>query len=141
MGPVTMNSQEKIKISATHWKKMREHVASLAPEEACGLAAGLNGVVLEVYPITNLLHSPVRYRMEPQEQFKVLQEIDRLGWELLAIYHSHPEGPAFPSPTDIAEAYYPEAIYIIWSPDGGTWSGRGFKIDNHQLGQAVIEQA
>ena len=35
--------------------------------------------------------------------------------ELLAIYHSHPQGPAHPSPTDIAQAYYPDVVQIIVS--------------------------
>ncbi len=35
--------------------------------------------------------------------------------ELVAIYHSHPQGAAYPSPTDIAQAYYPDTVQIIVS--------------------------
>lgn len=35
--------------------------------------------------------------------------------ELIAIYHSHPQGPPHPSPTDIAQAYYPDAVQLIVS--------------------------
>jgi proteasome lid subunit RPN8/RPN11 len=42
-------------------------------------------------------------------------EWEDAGLELLAIYHSHPQGPEGPSETDIAMATYPEATYIIIS--------------------------
>ena len=84
--------------------------------------------MIVVHPVTNILHSPVRYRMDPQEQLRAFQEIDEAGLELLAIYHSHPNGPEEPSPTDIAEAYYPEVVYLIWSLASGNWQCRGFKI-------------
>jgi proteasome lid subunit RPN8/RPN11 len=111
------------------WEQMRVDVARHAPEEACGILAGGGREVLAVYPITNQLHSPVRYLMEPHEQLKAFQLIEAQGWELLAIYHSHPHGPEEPSPTDIAEAYYPEAVYLIWSRSQAGWRCRGFRIE------------
>jgi proteasome lid subunit RPN8/RPN11 len=33
--------------------------------------------------------------------------------EVVAIYHSHPQGEAIPSERDIAEATWPDAVYII----------------------------
>ena len=46
------------------------------------------------------------------EAFKASRDFDR---ELVAIYHSHPRSPAYPSPTDRAEAYWPEAAYVLVS--------------------------
>jgi proteasome lid subunit RPN8/RPN11 len=34
---------------------------------------------------------------------------------LIAIFHSHPHGPAEPSKTDIERAYYPEVAHLIVS--------------------------
>jgi proteasome lid subunit RPN8/RPN11 len=48
--------------------------------------------------------------------------------ELIGIYHSHPHGPDEPSPTDVNEAYYPEAIHLIWSQRTGKWQCRAFMI-------------
>ena len=62
---------------------------------------------------TNVLHSAVRYRIDPAEQLAGLQPDRRSGLELVGIYHSHPNGPDGLA-TDIAEAYYPEAVYLIW---------------------------
>jgi proteasome lid subunit RPN8/RPN11 len=85
------------------------------PNEACGLLGGVAGRVLQVYPATNALHSPVEYVMDARQQISAFLDIEARGWELAGIYHSHPAGPPRPSPTDIARAYYPEAAYLILS--------------------------
>lgn len=118
-------------------QQMRNAVAMLAPEEACGLLSGRNeaGVyrVTAVIPVANELRSPVRYRMEPQAQIDAFNQIDAQGLELVGIYHSHPAGPPNPSPTDIAEAYYPETVYLIWSALADGWGCRAFLIQDRQV--------
>lgn len=54
--------------------------------------------------------------------------IEGLGLDLVGIYHSHPSGPPGPSPTDFADAAYPEAAYLIWFPGGGGWACRAFDL-------------
>jgi proteasome lid subunit RPN8/RPN11 len=119
-----------LKIRSEHWEKMRAAVAREVPREACGLVAGKDRISIEVIPVANALRSPVRFRMEPAEQLDALNRIDEMGWDLLAIYHSHPNGPPFPSETDIAEAFYPEAISLILSRSDTDWSCRGYIIRN-----------
>lgn len=111
---------------------MLAHVIACLPEEACGLLVGKGDQVEQVVAVTNALHSPVRYRMEAQEQLEWLMWLDENHKELLAIFHSHPHGAAEPSETDLAEYYYPEAVMIIWSPVGGHWEMRGFRIEAQQ---------
>ena len=36
------------------------------------------------------------------------------GWELLAIYHSHPDSVAYPSKRDIGIAYWPDSTEPIY---------------------------
>jgi proteasome lid subunit RPN8/RPN11 len=121
-----------IHISHQDWEIMRSDVARRAPEEACGLLAGRRAgttcQVTIVFPMTNLLHSATRYRLDPAEQLAVFDQIDSLGLELVGIYHSHPAGPDHASPTDIAEAYYPEAVYLIWFVRDGEWACNAFTI-------------
>ncbi len=118
-------------------QQMRRDVARRAPEEACGLLSGQNeaGVyrVVEVIPTTNELHSPVRYRIDANEQIAAFNQIDDQGLELVGIYHSHPAGPPGPSPTDIAEAFYPEAAYLIWSAPAGEWFCHAFLIQDQRV--------
>lgn len=115
-----------------HVQAMLEHVLACLPEEACGLLIGADNQVEQVAAVTNALHSTVRYRMDPQEQYNWLMWMDEHHQELLAIFHSHPAGPAVPSETDLKEYYYPDAVMIIWSPVGGHWEMRGFKVEDQQ---------
>ena len=121
------------------WEAMRRDVQARLPCEACGLVGGLHRRGLQIFPITNALHSPVRFRMDPQEQVRVLLDLEKRGWDLLAIYHSHPNGPDHPSPTDLAEAAYPEAAILIWTHATGDWSCRGYVIDQDQFYEIPIQ--
>ena len=66
--------------------------------------------------VANAAASPLRYEMDPQEQYDALKEIEDGGDELLAIYHSHTKSAAYPSQTDVNQAVaWPDQIYVIVS--------------------------
>jgi proteasome lid subunit RPN8/RPN11 len=99
---------------------MVAHLRAAAPCEGCGLlattrAAAGTAVVRRFYPGTNLDASPTRYTMDPVEVISALIDMEARGWELGAIVHSHLTTPPTPSPTDLREAYYPEALMLIVS--------------------------
>jgi proteasome lid subunit RPN8/RPN11 len=129
---------ESLTLSFELWEEMRRHVAETAPEEACGLVGGKVNRGFQIFPITNLLHSPVRYRMAPEEQLQAFIQMEDTSLELLAIYHSHPLGPDRPSITDVTESYYPEAIYLIWSVGPAGWNCQGFTIRAGEVQTAAI---
>ncbi len=130
----TLRRPKELEISRQHWNEMHDDVEQKKPEEACGLLAGTfsqeSFATMRVIPMVNVLHSPVGYRLDPQEQLDAFIQIEEKGWELAGIYHSHPQGPEEPSPTDIREAYYPEAVYLIWCNLTGDWTCRGFLIQD-----------
>lgn len=128
MAELAISKNRFLRLTREQWEQMRLAVIRLAPEEACGVLLGNAERVVEIIPVTNILHSPVRFRMDPREQLNAFARMDELGLELIAIYHSHPAGPANPSATDIAQAYYPDAIQLIWYPSGSEWKCRGFLI-------------
>lgn len=137
---------EKLVLNEAHWQTMLDHARTQAPEEACGLVGGqpLHGhpgvwICTAVLTVTNMLHSPVRYRMAPEEQLAAFEFFDRNGWELAAIFHSHPQGPGAPSPTDMAEAYYPEAAYLIWFQESGRWDCRAYRIKDGEVWTVALE--
>jgi proteasome lid subunit RPN8/RPN11 len=129
----------KILLFQEHWDQMRADVIDRAPLEACGLIAGRDNRSLKVFTITNSLQSPIRFKLDPQEQLDALLSIEEYGWDLLAIYHSHPTGPPYPSPTDISESAYPEAVNLIWYPHQGDWSCRGYSIRAGSVTEILLE--
>ncbi len=118
---------------------MLEHVRAAQPEEACGILAGSGCAVTRVIAITNSLHSPVRYRMDAQEQLDALLWLEDNQQEMLAIYHSHPAGPPHPSATDIAEFAYPPALTLIWSPGEAGWQLRAFAIEGDRVREVRVQ--
>jgi proteasome lid subunit RPN8/RPN11 len=107
--------EAKVVIGETDYEAMLAHLQDVYPLEGCGLLAGKASIVSRLYRIENILASPYRYEMDPRQQLQAFQELENAGMELLAIYHSHPAGPEEPSVTDIARAYYPNAVQIIVS--------------------------
>lgn len=118
---------------------MIAHVAGLAPLEACGFLAGVNGESTAVLPVSNVLASPLQYRMDPGEQLQAMISIEENGWEILGIFHSHPTGPAVPSTTDIKEAFYPDSVYLILAPEGERWVCQAYSIDEMGVSAVKIE--
>ena len=129
-----------LKLRRMHWQMMLDDITERNSEESCGLVAGVDQTSFGVFPVTNILHSPVRYQMDPEQQLKCFNQIDKNQWEILAIYHSHPQGLHGPSPIDIAEASYPGVIYLIWSQTSGEWNCQGYLIDKGLVEKVEIIQ-
>ncbi len=127
-------------LSQSNIDEMIRHVEEQAPFEACGLLAGKNDRVEKVILIRNQAQSPVRFVMDPYEQLEAFGWIESHGLDLLGIFHSHPAGPEIVSPTDIAEAAY-DVVHIIWSRPNGSWTARGFWIENGQAAEVNLRQA
>lgn len=131
---------DEIHLPASLHGEMIRHVADQYPEEACGLLAGFmdgrTGRATRIFPVENTLHSPVAYEMEPLAQIQTMIAIELAGLDLVGIYHSHPSGPAAPSRSDAAQAYYPDAAQIIVSlSDRARPSARAFLIREGQVGE------
>ena len=119
---------------------MLAHVQAGLPNEACGLLGGPQGKVERVYGVENVYRSPVAYYMDPAAQVEAMVEIEAAGWDVCGIFHSHPAGPPVPSATDVAQALYAEAVYVIVAPDGaGGWQMRGFEIDSGHVREVPLE--
>ncbi len=108
------------------WGDVVAHLSGALPNEACGFLAGRSNVVTRVYPVENALQSPTAYRMDPVSQILAMRAIDEAGLDLIGIYHSHPQGPLAPSPTDLREAAYPDVRYVICAPRDDGWDARAF---------------
>lgn len=96
-----------------------EHLRSALPSEGCGLLATVRSdgdrLAVRFFPGDNIDRSATRYTMDPRQVMTAMVEMERAGWRLGAIAHSHPATPAVPSATDAREAYYPDAWLLIVS--------------------------
>lgn len=118
------------------------HAREEAPNECCGMVGVVDGRARTVYRAENAEASPLRYSLHPQDQLRIMNEIEAAGEELGAIYHSHTKSPPYPSQTDVNLAFYPDAAYLIVSvvdpehPELRAFTIRDGEIDEREL---VIE--
>jgi proteasome lid subunit RPN8/RPN11 len=124
-----MMNMPRLVMDARLLDEMTAHTQVCLPEEACGLLGGKENRLSCFYPVENRLHSPVRFQMEPQQQWQAFIALEQAGLELLAIMHSHPTGPQAPSPTDLAEFTYPGVYYLIVSPGDYGWQVKAWQIE------------
>jgi proteasome lid subunit RPN8/RPN11 len=126
-----------------HWAEMETDARAREPEEACGLVAGIGTRAELVIPVTNALHSPSRFRMDPMDELRALTLAEEKGLDILAVYHSHPAGPSQPSATDHEELTIPGIIYLIWYKDSNQWCCRGFlmvsQVESSEVPIRIVE--
>lgn len=103
-----------LRIKKEIYEEMLTHCINCLPYEACGILAGRDNLVTELYKIKNIESSSVSYFMEPKEQLKAMKDIRQKCLEMVAIFHSHPFGSACPSQKDLELAFY-DIYYIIVS--------------------------
>jgi proteasome lid subunit RPN8/RPN11 len=109
------------------------------PNEACGVAGGRPGEIVRLYPLTNVSASHERYTVDVDEQMDAYRAMADDDLECVAVFHSHPATPARPSRTDIAEAYDPDALYVIVSFAAEAPSVRAFTIRDGSVSETTIE--
>ncbi len=128
-----------MKIPQAIYDELLEHARVDAPNECCGMIGGRDGTATTVYRATNAEGSPLRYNLDPQDQFRIMSEMEERGEDLAGIYHSHTRSPAYPSQTDINLAAYPDAVYLIVSLAEGETPLRGFWIRDGEVTEAELE--
>lgn len=127
-------------ISAEIIQQLVDHARREDPNEACGVIIGDRcaadgGRPLRFMATRNKAASPYLYEIHPDDLLRLTIETDDADEVFWAIVHSHTHTPARPSPTDIRQALYPDALYILVSlspdeadPSGGTPSVRAWRI-------------
>lgn len=120
-----------------------------APYETCGMLGGREGRAFQIYPIPNIAPNRIKnYYMDGAAQIAAMQDMDARGYDILAIYHSHPASPPYPSPTDVRDAFdpdlgeprYPGTVYLLISlmdPDAPIV--RAFRLDGPTVTELELE--
>ena len=123
-----------IRLRREHLEAMIAHAREAAPAECCGLVGGFSGTADSLYRLRNVTTEPeVRYEAAPEDLFAAQRQMRERGEKLLAIYHSHPRA-ADPSPseTDVRQAFYPSATYLIIGLGGTRPVIKAFNISERE---------
>jgi len=86
-----------------------------APNECCGVLGGRDGRVEKLFRAVNAEKSADLYNVDSDDLLRIRRECDAKGWDFVGIYHSHTHTEAYPSPTDVRLAAWPESVHIIVS--------------------------
>ncbi|MPZ53453.1 MAG: hypothetical protein GEU79_12100 [Acidimicrobiia bacterium] len=102
-----------IDLPAVAFDDMIAHAQANLPNEACGLVALSDNKVQRVYCVENVTPSPDTFTVDPVAHHDAIRDADAMGWEVGGSFHSHPNGNAEPSQTDVAKSPGSEWLHII----------------------------
>ena len=117
-----------------------DHAIRDAPRECCGIIAGRDGVPMQLYETRNVAAGNRLYEIDPAQLIDLeFRELPEHGSEIVAIYHSHPASPAYPSATDVELAFWPDAVFLICSlADRDRPEIRGFRIRDGAIDEVAL---
>jgi proteasome lid subunit RPN8/RPN11 len=135
-----------MRISRALLDEIVAHARADAPNECCGMIASRDGEAVAVHRATNTAASPLRYIMDPNEQYRIQDAIESAGLDLGGIYHSHTRSDPIPSQTDInlsalpgtSLPSFPGTLYMIVGvrdaePDVRLWEIAGGEYTRREL--------
>ena len=101
--------------------EIRSHGAETYPNECCGALIASGDTIVEAFRLPNTTSEGARRRflIGPDDYRMAEARARERRGTLAGFYHSHPDHPARPSQTDLAQAW-PNMTYIIVSVREGT---------------------
>ena len=114
------------------------------PNEACGLLLGkrqgANVHIASVHVSRNLADTPrTRFEVDPQLRFDLERLAREKSLDVVAVYHSHPNGMARPSEVDLSKAHEPSLIWIIVALESGKVADRrAYRLDGLEMQFAEV---
>lgn len=138
MPKLPASGQRKLYIPEMLYRRMLNHCKEERPLEACGLLTGVGQHVVSAYAADNEYRSPVLYKVDDRQLLHVVEKAHSEKQEIVAIYHSHVRSAPIPSRTDIEQATWPEAYYIIVSLAHRLPLVRVWRIVDQQVTEAQI---
>jgi proteasome lid subunit RPN8/RPN11 len=130
-----------LRISRALLDEVIAHARAEAPNECCGLIASRDGVPVSVRPVRNIYASPLKFQMDPMEQYRAQQSIENDGLEIEAIYHSHTRSAPIPSQTDVnlASKWWPDPVWLIVGLENDEPDVRAWRIVDGTASEAELE--
>jgi len=113
-----MTLQKNLVLSKNHADILKKHAKKSEPNESCAILFGKEEdgqfSVKEVFLTENVEASPVNFTISSEELIKAYTESDKKKLEV-AIFHSHPNSPAYPSSTDHKYMKVNPVPWVIYS--------------------------
>jgi proteasome lid subunit RPN8/RPN11 len=121
-------------LTETVYDAVVAHAREGKPQEVCGILRGQGRRVSDVVRGRNVAADPIKdYVIDPQTLLRQF-DFEEEGDEMVAIYHSHPVSPAYPSASDAWNAHYPDLAYVICSlEEDETPVVRAFRMMDHDV--------
>jgi proteasome lid subunit RPN8/RPN11 len=106
-----------LRLTREIYMEMVAHCLGGLPDEACGLLVGSYGgeEATHIFPTKNAAASALIYEIDPKEMLGVDRAAQKLGADIMGVFHSHTHTDAYPSPTDVAQALDPGWHYVLVS--------------------------
>lgn len=120
--------------------EMIEHARRWAPNEACGLVAARDGIIVGAYPLGNADPAPDRFTLDPSEQFGAIQDADGRGWVIAGSFHSHPASEPIPSNADLGGGGDPGWVNFIVGVESGAIAVRAYRYRDGAATVVEIER-
>jgi proteasome lid subunit RPN8/RPN11 len=107
-----------LKMKMADYADMRRHAEDAYPLECCGILVGRvdadDRTVQFIVRCNNAADSPqTTYDIDPRELIPAQRDARDRGLEVVGFYHSHPDHPSQPSPTDLEHAHWIGCSYVI----------------------------
>jgi len=104
-------------LSRDIYLEMIGHCLSGLPDEACGLLVGSYGgdEASQIFLTANAAASAMVYEIDPKEMLGIDRAAQKMGADIMGVFHSHTHTDAYPSPTDVAQALDPGWHYVLVS--------------------------
>ena len=132
-----------LKIAQEIYEKIKAHGINSYPNEGCGLLLGHvnNGdnIVTAVRPLPNVWpveqEKPTRFRIAEEDWRDVEIEAMANDFDVLGVFHSHPDHPPVASPRDLAWAAWAGYSYLITEIRAGRpASSRSWQLQKDRSG-------
>ena len=134
-----------IRIEPEPWAAMVAHARQTYPNECCGAMLGsIDGAgktVRVALPLENAFDGvqAARYELRPQDLLGADKVARARQMDLIGIYHSHPDGAACSSPTDLRNSY-PWYSFVVLSIQKGEFHHATSWLPNLEQTEATREE-
>lgn len=141
-------SQYRIRVPAQCQAQMNRHAEEAFPEECCGVMFGRDGddnvrEIIEVQAVENTKdeNRKRRYLIEPAALLKAERYAREQGFDVVGIYHSHPNHPSQASDFDRDHAMPYWSYLIISCMDGKSAQVQSWRLkeDRSAFDEEIIE--